>query len=254
VKEPEEGAPPGDLRRRCQRRALPACLDERRKPAAGGIRTRIRRPRQSRGIISPATFQGLAHGGTGRRAHPLRAMHRQAAAFARGEVLTGEERESSHRDPIDLLVVDGSAAHVYLGPDRPAHSRRLASTSARRSSNHHPIHIAMVPYKSTPDEVEVELAMKTGGRWPAARSTLHVEARLLNRRRRRCHEVIEAQPDGAGAAHLSPAAAPTSMLKHGATRPALHVQAGAEDDGAITKTPREEATSSRCRRREDAEA
>jgi len=109
-------------------------------------------------------------------------MHRQAAAFARGEVLTGEERESSHRDPIDLLVVDGSAAHVYLGPDRPAHSRRLASTSARRSSNHHPIHIAMVPYKSTPDEVEVELAMKTGGRWPAARSTLHVEARLLNRR------------------------------------------------------------------------
>ena len=68
---------------------------------------------------------GLAHGGTGRRAHPLRAMHRQAAAFARGEVLTGEERESSHRDPsifssstaqplastsarIDLLTVDGS--------------------------------------------------------------------------------------------------------------------------------------------------
>ena len=127
MKEPEEGAPPGDLRRRCQRRALPACLDERRKPAAGGIRTRIRRPRQSRGIISPATFQGLAHGGTGRRAHPLRATHRQAAAFARGEVLTGEERESSHRDPIDLLVVDGSAAHVYLGPDRPAHSRRLSS-------------------------------------------------------------------------------------------------------------------------------
>ena len=109
----------------------------------------------------------------------------------------------------------------------------LTSTSARRSSNHHPIHIAMVPYKSTPDEVEVELAMKTGGRWPAARSTLHVEARLLNRRRRRCHEVIEAQPDGAGAAHLSPAAAPTSMWKHGVTRPALHVQAGAEDDGAI---------------------
>ena len=133
-------------------------------------------------------------------------------------------------------------------------AQQPASTSARRSSNHHPIHIAMVPYKSTPDEVEVELAMKTGGRWPAARSTLHVEARLLNRRRRRCHEVIEAQPDGAGAAHLSPAAAPTSMLKHGATRPALHVQAGAEDDGAITKTPREEATSSRCRRREDAEA
>ena len=73
---------------------------------------------------------GLA---TGRRAHPLRAMHRQAAAFARGEVLTGEERESSHRDPsifssstaqplastsarIDLLTVDGSAARVYLGP------------------------------------------------------------------------------------------------------------------------------------------
>ncbi|KAG2583292.1 hypothetical protein PVAP13_6KG137630 [Panicum virgatum] len=133
-------------------------------------------------------------------------------------------------------------------------AQQPASTSARRSSNHHPIHIAMVPYKSTPDEVEVELAIKTGGRWPAARSTLHVEARLLNRRRRSCHEVIEAQPDGAGAAHLSPAAAPTSMLKHGATRPALHVQAGAEDDGAITKTPREEATSSRCRRREDAEA
>ena len=242
MKEPEEGAPPGDLRRRCQRRALPACLDERRKPAAGGIRTRIRRPRQSRGIISPATFQGLAHGGTGRRAHPLRAMHRQAAAFARGEVLTGEERESSHRDPIDLLVVDGSAARVYLGPDRPAHSRRLASTSARRSSNHHPIHIAMVPYKSTPDEVEVELAMKTGGRWPAARSTLHVEARLLNQRRRRCHEVIEAQPDGAGAAHLSPAAAPTSMLKPMPRTPSRrhHGRKRRQADAAAAKTPRHE--------------
>jgi len=100
----------------------------------------------------------------------------------------------------------------------------------------------MVPYKSTPDEVEVELAMKTGGRWPAARSTLHVEARLLNQRRRRCHEVIEAQPDGAGAAHLSPAAAPTSMLKPMPRTPSRrhHGRKRRQADAAAAKTPRHE--------------
>ena len=201
----------------------PATASESRDHIAGDIpRVGARRNRET-------CSSSPRHASSSRRLRPGRSSHRGGAGV-------------QPSGPIDLLVVDGSAARVYLGPDRPAHSRRLASTSARRSSNHHPIHIAMVPYKSTPDEVEVELAMKTGGRWPAARSTLHVEARLLNRRRRRCHEVIEAQPDGAGAAHLSPAAAPTSMLKPMPRTPSRrhHGRKRRQADAAAAKTPRHE--------------
>jgi len=204
----------------------PATASESRDHIAGDIpRVGARRNRET-------CSSSPRHASSSRRLRPGRSSHRGGA----GVQPSGPHRSSRRRRlSRSRLPRPGSTCSQST-------AQQPASTSARRSSNHHPIHIAMVPYKSTPDEVEVELAMKTGGRWPAARSTLHVEARLLNRRRRRCHEVIEAQPDGAGAAHLSPAAAPTSMLKPMPRTPSRrhHGRKRRQADAAAAKTPRHE--------------
>ena len=127
---------------------------------------------------------------------------------------------------IDLLTVDGSAARVYLGP-----------ALVESSSN---------PHRHGAVQEHARRSRSRAGnedRWPVAGSEIHAACR---------GPAAQPATTALPRSHRGTARWGWRCTSEPGRRTNVDVEADAED--TITKTPREEATSSRCRRREDAEA
>jgi len=243
--------------------ALPACLDERRKPGEMlVIVAKLQAPFTSAHIITtsswrhqnknPATASesrdhiagdiprvgarrnretcssSPRHASSSRRLRPGRSSHRGGA----GVQPSGPHRSSRRRRlsrsrlPRPGSTCSQSTARVYLGP-----------ALVESSSN---------PHRHGAVQEHARRSRSRAGnedRWPVAGSEIHAACR---------GPAAQPATTALPRSHRGTARWGWRCTSEPGRRTNVDVEADAED--TITKTPREEATSSRCRRREDAEA